>query len=148
MSPAQALHPKQIALAATALCVMLLTSPASGQISKEIESPKPASADKESALVGWVISADPVSKKLIIRREGGVEGVFRINDKTQIKSSPSKTVSFAEIKVGTQVGIRYSNLKDGVPLIAALRIDGELPPPEPIVWPPRRPSTPTPPPKQ
>lgn len=101
--------------------------------------------DQSKAIIGVVNNIDVQTKTLTVKNSEGQDLTFAVNNQTYIKGIRS-TNSFADIKIGSSIGIRYLEKPDSDTREAlVLRTDGEIPPPGEITYPPRKPRTNSPP---
>jgi hypothetical protein len=88
-------------------------------------------------VAGIVERIDVGGKTFTVKNLNGKETKFLVNERTNIKRFDAPA-TFKDIKLGTSIGIRYLEKTDAAQYEAvAIRTDGEIPPPLPIVYLPR-----------
>ena len=86
-----------------------------------------------TASIAKVQAVDKTNKTLTLRTDNGQSVVLQVTDGTTVKYG-----KFSDISVGSKIGIRYKNNQ-------ALEVyaNGEMPPPDPVIWEKRPPKSTT-----
>lgn len=95
----------------------------------------PAPPNEETkAIVAKVSSINPSGKTIELVTADGQKLHFDVTDATKVTKA-DQSVSLYDVTWGSTVGVRYALQSDGKSKLLALRTDGEIPPPDPFIWP-------------